>query len=161
MDGVTGIIFDDNNQVLLQKRRDVPVWSLPGGGIDKNEALERAVVREIEEETGLKSKVVRRIAEYTFKSGKKNYFFECKQIGGNLQVSNESSNVDFFSTEKLPKPYDPLVPELINDALKNQKSLIKRQLKTLTLKNAVYYFLTNPKIVLKYISKILGKRKIN
>ena len=159
MDGVIGIIYNDEGQVLLQKRRDIPIWSLPGGGINKNESPEKAVVREVYEETGIKSKIIRQIAEYSFKSGKKNYFFECKQIGGNLQTSNESSKVDFFSTNKLPKPYDPLVPQLINDALKQQKSIIKKQLKTLTLKNMVYYFVAHPSVALKYVLRLMKKKK--
>ncbi len=159
MDGVIGVVFIKGNKVLLQKRRDIPVWSLPGGGIDKGESPEKAVVREIYEETGIKSKVVRQIAEYSFKSGKKNYFFECEQIGGAPQTSGESSDVNYFSIEKLPTPYDPIVPQLISDALKNNKEIIKRQLKTITLKNAVYYFITNPKIVLRYIYKVFGKKK--
>lgn len=159
MDGVIGIIFNDKGQVLLQKRRDIPIWSLPGGGINKNESPEKAVVREVYEETGIKSKVIRQIAEYSFKSGKKNYFFECKQIGGNLLTSNESSKVDFFPTNKLPKPYDPLVTQLINDALKQQKSIIKKQLKTLTLKNMVYYFVAHPSVALKYVLRLVKKKK--
>jgi len=158
MDGVIGIVFDENGRVLLQKRRDIPVWSLPGGGLGSKENPEKAVIREIEEETGIKSKVIRQIAEYTFKSGKINYFFECKQIGGKIQTSDESSNVNFFSVGKLPKPYDPLVPQLVDDALKHQKSIIKRRLKTLTLKNAAYYFVTHPTIAFKYLLKLLGKK---
>ena len=161
MDGVIGIIFNDKGQVLLQKRRDIPVWSLPGGGINKSESPEKAVVREVYEETGIKSKVIRQIAEYSFKSGKKNYFFECKQIGGNLQTSNESSKVDFFSTEKLPKPYDPLVPQLINDALKQQKTIIKKQLKTLTFKNMIYYFVAHPLVAFKYVLKLKKAKEVS
>jgi len=50
---VIGVVFSpDEKQVLLTKRRDVPVWVLPGGGIERNENPEDAIVREILEETG-------------------------------------------------------------------------------------------------------------
>lgn len=157
MNGVIGIVFDNSGRVLLQKRRDVPIWSLPGGGIEKGESLEEATIREIEEETGIKSKVIRQIGEYTFKSGQINYFFECKQIGGKPTTSNESSDVNFFSVKDLPKPYSPIVPQLINDALQNNKNLIKRHIKIITPKIAFRYLLTSPEVAIKYILKALKK----
>jgi len=48
----------DNNKILLIKRIKgdyVGFWSLPGGKIEKNEHLSQAAVREIEEESGIKS----------------------------------------------------------------------------------------------------------
>ena len=51
--GATALIFKDKrSQVLMIKRRDVPLWVLPGGSIDANESPEEAVVREVLEETG-------------------------------------------------------------------------------------------------------------
>ncbi|NBO24836.1 MAG: NUDIX hydrolase, partial [Chlamydiae bacterium] len=40
-------------KVLLIKRRDVPVFALPGGGVESNESAEEAAIREMGEETGL------------------------------------------------------------------------------------------------------------
>ncbi len=46
-DGAAAVVFDDEKRnVLLVKRRDVPVWVLPGGGIDPGESPEDAAVRE-------------------------------------------------------------------------------------------------------------------
>lgn len=45
-------MFDNHQKLLLVKRRDVPVWVFPGGGIEKGETPERAVVREVFEESG-------------------------------------------------------------------------------------------------------------
>jgi 8-oxo-dGTP diphosphatase len=53
--GVGGVVLD-GNRVLLVKRAQAPLkgeWSLPGGAVDLGESLEAAVVREIQEETGL------------------------------------------------------------------------------------------------------------
>ena len=61
-----GIIFNHNkDEVLLVKRRDVPVWILPGGGVDTNETPEEALLREIQEETGYQVQITRKSAEYS------------------------------------------------------------------------------------------------
>ena len=48
---------EDNIEVLLIKRAREPFkgqWALPGGFVDKDESLERAASRELEEETGIR-----------------------------------------------------------------------------------------------------------
>ncbi len=42
-----------NGQIVLVKRKDNGLWSLPGGFVDWGEDLKQAVVRELKEETGL------------------------------------------------------------------------------------------------------------
>ncbi len=46
-----GIVFNENNDILFIYR--IGKWDLPKGKIEKNESLEQAAVREVEEETGL------------------------------------------------------------------------------------------------------------
>jgi SAM-dependent methyltransferase len=49
------------NNILLVKRNIEPFegqWSLPGGFIEQDETVEEALTREIEEETGLKVKLI-------------------------------------------------------------------------------------------------------
>ena len=47
------LIFDDRDRVLLCLRDDLNIWNLPGGGVELGESPWEAVVREVEEETGL------------------------------------------------------------------------------------------------------------
>ncbi|HYC03071.1 MAG TPA: NUDIX domain-containing protein [Azospirillaceae bacterium] len=55
--GVGAAILDDEGRLLLVKRRRAPeagCWGLPGGKVEFLEPLETAVVREIEEELGIR-----------------------------------------------------------------------------------------------------------
>jgi 8-oxo-dGTP diphosphatase len=57
--GVAGLIRDEGGRILLVHRtysRDEP-WALPGGWLEGNEAIERALERELREETGLRVRV--------------------------------------------------------------------------------------------------------
>ena len=44
-------------------------WTLPGGGIEPGESAEQTVVREIEEETGLRVEVVRFLFDHPYSGG--------------------------------------------------------------------------------------------
>ena len=54
----TGIVFNENGEILMIKHRKLGVWLPPGGHIDKNELPCKAVLREIFEETGVQAKVI-------------------------------------------------------------------------------------------------------
>ena len=84
-------VFDKSrNKILLVKRRDIPVWVIPGGGIEKGETPERAAIRETKEESGYDIKIIRKIAEYTNRgSNKRNNLFEAVVVGGKARLSKE------------------------------------------------------------------------
>ena len=49
---VAAVILDSDRKILLQQKQDNQ-WSLPAGMIEPSESPGRAIVREVEEETGL------------------------------------------------------------------------------------------------------------
>ena len=56
VDAVVFTVRDGGRHVLLIRRANAPYagyWALPGGFVDENEPLDRAIARELEEETGL------------------------------------------------------------------------------------------------------------
>jgi len=63
--GVGGIVMNDDaasqHAILLIQRNQEPnrgYWTLPGGFVESDEMAEAAVVREVEEETGLRCEIV-------------------------------------------------------------------------------------------------------
>jgi 8-oxo-dGTP diphosphatase len=69
VDTVIARMFESKLQVLLIKRKfhpDAGMWAIPGGFLDikKNESLDNASTRELEEETKVKDKVVRQLKTY-------------------------------------------------------------------------------------------------
>jgi 8-oxo-dGTP pyrophosphatase MutT (NUDIX family) len=106
--GCSAIIFDENKRVLLTRRTDNGQWCLPGGGMDSGESAAEACEREVWEETGLRSKVKRLVGVYSdphqliiYPDGNKVFVvalsFEAEIIGGKLGLSNETTDVGFFS----------------------------------------------------------------
>ena len=55
--GVGIILLNQKNEVFVGKRRDNPIdkWQMPQGGVDKGEDLYEAAIRELSEETSIKS----------------------------------------------------------------------------------------------------------
>ncbi|HET7174599.1 MAG TPA: NUDIX hydrolase [Gammaproteobacteria bacterium] len=53
-DVIIELLDEPGRVVLIERRNPPPGWALPGGFVEVGESLERAAVREAEEETGLK-----------------------------------------------------------------------------------------------------------
>jgi|SRR5581483_8053500 len=158
MDGSVGIVFDYRGKLLLVKRRDVPVWVFPGGGIEKNETPEKAVEREIFEESGYKVKITKKIAEYRYRGSGKNHVFKCKIISGSSKTSPESKEVAFFSPDNLPNPRHPVIDQWLKDLRLNRKTVIKKQIEPIKTREVLLQIFKYPIPVLRYFLFRLGFR---
>jgi len=159
MDGATGIVFDNRQKLLLVKRRDVPVWVFPGGGIEKNETPERAVVREIFEESGYKVKILKKVAEYKYKGiKKKNHVFKCQILSGHSRISQESKEVALFNLNNLPNPRHPVIDQWLKDLRLNKRGIIKKQIEPVKTQDVLLQIFRYPIPVLRYLLFKLGFR---
>ncbi|MCJ0601479.1 NUDIX hydrolase, partial [Enterococcus cecorum] len=59
-----------NKRVLLVKRRDFPLWDLPGGVVESDELPSEAAIREMYEETGYAIQIDYEFARYIDKTKK-------------------------------------------------------------------------------------------
>ena len=110
--GCSAIIFDENKRVLLTRRTDNGQWCLPGGAIDSGESAAEACIREVWEETGLHVRVKRLVGVYSdpnqlviYPDGNKAFVvalsFEAEIVGGELGLSNETTDAGFFSVAEM------------------------------------------------------------
>ena len=53
------VLLDDNNKVAVIYVGKVNFYTLPGGGIEEGETPEQAAIREMKEETGCNSEIIR------------------------------------------------------------------------------------------------------
>lgn len=150
---VAAAVFSpDRSQVLLIKRRDVPVWVLPGGGIDPQETPDSAVIREIFEETGFTVKVSRLVGHYQpiNKLAKSTHLYECHIVSGAaLQSTSETLGAQFFPINSLPEMPPPYA-EWIQDAVENQELIVKK-LSSVTYWNLAKHALAHPVLVLRFL----------
>ena len=67
--GVYGIIFIDGKLVVIKKNGGPYInrFDLPGGSLEDGESLDKAIVREIAEETGLQPLKIRQLGITSFK----------------------------------------------------------------------------------------------
>src|SRR5690349_14330743 len=67
--GVAGAVYDNQGRILLVKHSYNPGWRLPGGGIDRGEPPQDAVLRELAEEVGLSGGAAEFFGLYIRKAG--------------------------------------------------------------------------------------------
>lgn len=152
-ESVHSYILNEKNELLLVKRRDVPVWVLPGGGIDQGETPEEAAIRETYEESGLQITIKRKIAFYTPISSlaSPSHVFEGTILSGKLQKSLETSQVQFFSLKNLPREIPPPFPDWIADAKTNSPTLIEKKIFSVTYWNLFKHAITHPILVARFV----------
>jgi len=113
-----GIIFDQQNKILLCHRRDYDLWNLPGGTMEVGESPWECVVREIKEETGLNVEIKKLIGVYN--KPEKNeicFSFMCSIINGELTLNEEADKLEYFAIKDIPANMSLKQIERIKDAL--------------------------------------------
>ena len=120
--GVFGIITDEADRVLLCHRRDFDLWNLPGGGVEEGESPWDALVREIEEETGLNAAPVHLSGVYSKPDRNEVVFsFFCRVSGGAIRLTNEADRIEYFPLDRIPGNTVPKQVERIEDFLSDRK----------------------------------------
>lgn len=107
---VRGVVFRDRTVLLVRERED-GCWTLPGGWADIGDSPSEVAVREIYEESGYHTRVVKLLAVYDrdrhghppLVHHAYKMFFQCELLGGSPSPSIETDEVAFFSEDKIPQ----------------------------------------------------------
>lgn len=137
--GCSAVIFNETRtKALLTRRADNGLWCVPGGAMESGESAAEACEREVFEETGLRVRVKRIVGVYSnpdqliiYPDGNKVHMvvlgFEAELIGGELGMSNETTDVGFFSlTEMEDMPMHGRHKQRVEDALLEQSEAFIR-----------------------------------
>jgi 8-oxo-dGTP pyrophosphatase MutT (NUDIX family) len=117
MPGVSAVIFNSVDEILLQRTKDHAGWLLVGGAIDPGEEPADAIIREVREETSLEVLTERIVAIFTdppshYPNGDVVMYlriaFLCRPVSGEPRINDdESLEVRYFPLSDLP----PLLPQ--------------------------------------------------
>jgi 8-oxo-dGTP diphosphatase len=127
-----GAVVVDSGRVLLVRRGREPLkgkWSLPGGMLELGESLHAGVVREVEEETGLRVEPVElvelldRIVREESADGERVRFhyviadYLCRVVGGALKAASDAEAVRWVERAEWnshgPLALDPITVRVI------------------------------------------------
>ena len=111
-----GILINNQNEILLQKRSDFDAWGLPSGALEFGESAQEACIREFLEETGLKVRTKSLLGLST----NLNKYYPNQDVAQvvtiefivelvektSKEVSSETLDLKYFSKDKLPKIFN-------------------------------------------------------
>jgi ADP-ribose pyrophosphatase YjhB (NUDIX family) len=151
---VAAIIWNaSKDKIVLVKRKDVPIWVLPGGGVDPGEDFDDAILREVREETGLNVSIeevaciylpTNRLTRYT-------KLFSCLAEEESLRsCPNETAAIGFFSLDELPATFFFIHQRWLNDALSTSERPYVAYLNYVTYGQLLLFFLKHPLWVLRF-----------
>ena len=112
--GVGAILLDENRVVLARRGRPPALgqWSLPGGIVEPGETMEEAIVREVEEEVGLKVEVIHLVSVLDWilldAAGDVEFHyvlmdFLCRPAGGALRPGGDVLSASLVPLEEIPR----------------------------------------------------------
>ena len=127
---VSAIIFNQDREILMQKRKDTGKWCIISGHVEFGETVEGAIKREVFEEINVESEVIRLIGVYSSPDFTTYYYDDriVQYIVSYFEVrlkreiapgfsNSESEEIGYFSLSELPRPMDLINPNWLADAL--------------------------------------------
>jgi ADP-ribose pyrophosphatase YjhB (NUDIX family) len=111
---VSALLLDERGRILLARRAVDPgadLWDLLGGFVEEGEEPRAALLREVEEETGLEIELGDFFGGYPDRYGDDgiytlNLYWVARVRGGELVLDDELAAVEWFGSDQLPPSRD-------------------------------------------------------
>jgi 8-oxo-dGTP pyrophosphatase MutT (NUDIX family) len=108
----SAVVVDETGRLLLARRRDNTLWTIPGGAMEPGESIVDTAVREVEEETGVQVEVTglvgiysspRHVVEYADGEVRQQFSvcFAARPVSGVPGPSDETSEVRYVEPHNL------------------------------------------------------------
>ncbi len=121
---VAGVIVDDEQRVLLVRRRDNGEWQIPGGVLELDEDVYAGLRREVYEETGLRVEPLRLSGVYkNMTLGVVALTFLCRSVDGTLTTSDETSDWAWIAPAQVAQHIEEVFAIRVLDALELSRSI--------------------------------------
>lgn len=115
---VAAIVVNDEDRVLMTKRRDNGHWEPPGGILELGESILDGLRREVREETGLEIESERLTGVYkNMQRGVVALVFRARVAGGRLRESEETTRAEWWGRESVSSRMDEAYAIRVLDAL--------------------------------------------
>ena len=127
------VVFNKDNQVLLEERSDDGYFDFPGGGRELTETEEDAAFRELKEETGLTATRIvffktytGEITHYVYFNGDEIYgidsVFICREYEGELTPQKEEvKSLKFYDLNNMPEKMSISNKQIVKDLINQKK----------------------------------------
>jgi|AntRauTorckE6833_2_1112554.scaffolds.fasta_scaffold34171_2 ADP-ribose pyrophosphatase YjhB (NUDIX family) len=116
--GVRCLITHENQILLIQHSYGSSDWSVPGGGVKKQETLADAAKREIAEEVGITASDIKNV-DRIFSDGEHKqdtvWIFHTEVATADFQIDDfEIMNAQWFPLDNLPPNSSPLLQQFVS-----------------------------------------------
>ncbi|MGF3103028.1 NUDIX hydrolase [Rossellomorea sp. DUT-2] len=138
--GCFTIVINQKGYILLAKRKDYPLWDLPGGTLEKGEDTTICAIRETEEETGYIISIKQKIGEY-YKpqyNDVEHLFLGELEGGSPIDGGPETEEVKWFHPRKLPFYMIPNRRQQIRNYFKYKGEIVEKSLRVSPTK--IFFF---------------------
>ena len=99
-------VIINNGKILLMHRinNGKEYYVFPGGGVENEETIEQAVLREVQEETSLEVKIEKLLYHHILDDNTEQFFYLCRYVSGEPKLGNgneaqdmKESNANFYN----------------------------------------------------------------
>ena len=129
---VRGILINNKKIILVKRIKDSGTYfCFPGGGVEKGESLEEALIREMKEELGVEVKVKELVMELPLvrpEIEQMEYFYLCEKVSGEIGTGTGPEFQPGNTYEGTHKIVQLPLKEIIN------LNLLPEEIKNLVLK---------------------------